>query len=101
MKPARRFTRAAAALGRSFDEASDGGRWPQWAGMPAPARHQFAARHQLASRSAYLVANSPSASSIANVWVTSLCGDGPSIRSGHPNAATRRALEDAWSRYHV
>ncbi len=102
MKLRRRIAAAASALfARSYDAASGGGRWPQWASMWAPARQQLAARHALASRSQFLIANSPAAASIADVWVTSIVGDGPSVRSGHPNAATRRALEDAWSRFYA
>ena len=92
--------RIASLLRRSFDAASGGHRWPQWASMWAPARQQLYARHQLASRSQYLIANSPSAASVADVWTTSLVGDGPSVRSGHPNEATRRAIEDAWGRFY-
>lgn len=91
---------ARALFGRSFDAASGGPRWPAWASMWAPARQQLFARHQLVSRSNYLTSNSPSAAAIADVWTTSIVGDGPSVRSGHPNAATRRALEDAWSRFY-
>jgi hypothetical protein len=41
-------------LGRSYDAASGGQRWPASASMWAPARQQLMARHQLASRSNYL-----------------------------------------------
>jgi lambda family phage portal protein len=92
--------RIARLFARSYDTASGGPRWPQWASMWAPARQQLFARHQLASRSNYLVANSPSAASIADVWTTSIVGDGPSVRSGHPDAAVRRALEGAWGRFY-
>ena len=85
---------------RSFDAASGGARWPQWASMWAPARQQLQARHQLASRSNYLISNSPSAASIADVWTTSVVGDGPSVRSNHPNEAIRNALEDGWRRFY-
>jgi lambda family portal protein len=97
-----RIARAANVLfgSRSFDAASGGHRWPEWASMWAPARQQLMARHQLASRSNYLIANSPSAASVADVWTTSTIGDGPSVRSGHPSEATRRALEDGWGRFH-
>jgi hypothetical protein len=58
------------------------------------------ARHQLSARSNYMIANSPSAASIADVWTVSVVGDGPSVRSGHPVEATRTALEDAWGRFY-
>jgi hypothetical protein len=78
---------AAALFRRDYAGATGGGRWPGWASMWAPARQQLMARHQLASRPNYLIANSPSAASIADVWVTSVIGDGPSVRSGHPDEA--------------
>jgi lambda family phage portal protein len=87
-------------LGRSFDAASGGNRWPQWASMWAPARQQLMARHQLYARAGYLISNSPSAASVADVWTSSLVGDGPSVRSGHPNEAIRGALEDGWARFY-
>jgi lambda family phage portal protein len=47
-------------------------------------------------KSTWLVSNAPIASSICHVFTTSLIGDGPSVQSGHPNRAMRRALEAVW-----
>ena len=101
MKLRQRIARAVdGLLGRSFDAASGGDRWPRWAAQWAPARQQLQARHALASRSNYLISNSPSAASIADVWTTSVVDDSPSVRSNHPNEAIRNALEDGWRRFY-
>ena len=87
---------------RAFEGAGGGPRSiaSAWGRMSDPVRAQLAARHGLAARGNYQTNNSPSAAAIADVWVTSLVGDGPSVRSAHPDEAMRRALEDAWSRFY-
>jgi lambda family phage portal protein len=100
--PIVRTTRTLAKmLRRAFDGAGSGGRWPVNGSMWAPARQALAARHQLSSRAGFLDANSPSAASIASVFVTNLVGDGPSVRSRHPNRAMRRALESAFATFYA
>ena len=95
------LTRIARALtGRGYDAAGGSGRWPACAQMCALPRQAEAARATLAKRAAYLVQNAPIGESIANVWSTNVVGDGPSVRSGHPNSAMRRALESAWLRFY-
>jgi len=84
-------------MGRSYEAGGGGPRWPAAALMPAPARQALAQRALIAQRAAWLTANAPLAESIANNWVTHLVGDGPSVRSRHPNEGIRRALEDAWN----
>jgi lambda family phage portal protein len=87
---------------RSFDAASGGPRSvaSAWATMASPVRSQLAARYQLAAKGHYQTNNSPSAASVADVWTTSLVGDGPSVRSGHPNEAIRTALEESWATFY-
>ncbi len=89
-------------LRRAFEAAGGGPRslTSAWATNADPVRAQLAARHQLAARGNYQVNNSPAAAAIADVWVTSLVGDGPSVRSGHPDEEVRAALEDTWSRFY-
>lgn len=100
MKLATRIRNAARALiGRGYDAASGSARWPAWASMWAPARQQLQARHQIASRAGYLIANSPTAASIVEKFTSHLIGDGPIVRSAHPIEAVRRALDEAWSRF--
>jgi lambda family phage portal protein len=89
-------------LFRDFDAASGGPRSvaSAWATMASPVRSQLAARYQLAAKGHYQTNNSPSAASVADVWTTSLVGDGPSVRSGHPNEAIRGALEKSWASFY-
>lgn len=88
---------------RGFEGAGSGPRSvaSAWATEASPVRSALAARPRLAQRAAYSVQNSPTASAIADVWTTHLVGDGPSVRSAHPDQATRRALEAAWSRFYT
>jgi hypothetical protein len=95
----RRIANAARAAVRSFDAAGGAGRWPSEAAIWARTRQELAARPILAMRAGYLVENSPSAGSIEDQWADNLIGDGPSVRSGHPNETTRRTLEGAWLRF--
>jgi lambda family phage portal protein len=95
----RRF--AAKLLARGYEAAGASGRWPAAAMMTtAPARQAEAARPRLAAGAAHLLANAPIAESAANTFCTGLVGDGPSVRSAHPNRAVRRALESAWNRFY-
>ena len=95
-----RFLRATTALlRRTFDAGGGGPRWPAAAIMASQPSAALAARSVLARKGAYLVNNAPIAASIAEVWATSLVGDGPSVQSRHPDPAMRRALELAWGRF--
>jgi lambda family phage portal protein len=68
--------------------------------MVSPVRAQLAARHMLAGKTHYQINNVPSAAAIADTWVVSLCGDGPSVRSGHPDPNIAAALENAWAGFY-
>jgi lambda family phage portal protein len=95
-----RITRAWRALTgrRSFNAAGGSGRWPTSAIMPAPVSASLAARGPIAQRAAYLYSNSSYAAAYVESYVTNLIGDGPAIRSGHPDEATRQALETAFGK---
>ena len=86
-----------ALLGRSYEAAGSGSRWPAIATMAQPARQALASRSVIANRSAWLIANSPLGESIGSSWCVHLVGDGPSVRSRHPSADVRRRLEDGWN----
>lgn len=90
-----------ALMGRSYDAAGTSGRWPAGASTPAPVSAALAARGTVGQRAAYLFANSPYATAYIESFVTNLVGDGPSIRSGHPEAGTRKALERAFLRFYA
>jgi capsid protein len=66
--------------------------------MPAAASTLHAQRGVIAARASWLVQNAPIAEAVSNLYFTSLIGDGPSTRSGHPNRAIAQALDDAWLR---
>lgn len=90
----------AALMGRSLDAAGGSGRRPYSATMAAPASAMLAARGTVGQRSAYDYCNSPYVRAFVEALVTNLLGDGPSVRSGHPDAATRNALEAAFLRFY-
>lgn len=101
MKFGHRLRTAANALfGRQFDAAGASPRWPAQAIMASQPAAALAARSLLGRKASYLVNNAPLAAAITDTWCTSLIGDGPSVRSGHPNAAMRTALEAAWNRFY-
>lgn len=98
------ITRTVRRLFRRSYEAAGGG--PRsvasaWASEVSPVRSALAARPRLASRAQYSTQNSPTAAAIADVWTTHLVGDGPSVRSAHPDRAVRRALEALWSGFYT
>ena len=101
MKLTRRIAAAARAFTRGFDAASASPRWPAWASQVAPARQALAARHALASHAQYLTGNSPTGEGIVEKWQTNLIGDGPAVRSGHPDEAVRAALEDSFAGFYA
>ena len=92
------LTRARAAVRAFVGEPTT--RWPTWALRPSPARMALAERYRDSTRSAFLVSSVPVAATIAEVYRTSLIGDGPSVRSAHPNLAYRRACEAEWARFY-
>lgn len=98
--PTRLRNAVQALMGRSYDAAGTSGRWPAAASNPAPVSAALAARGTVGQRAAYLFANSPYATAYIEALTTNLVGDGPSIRSGHPDAATRKALERAFLRFY-
>jgi lambda family phage portal protein len=95
-----RITRAWRALTgrRSFDAAGGSGRWPAVASMPAPVSASLAARGPIAQRAAYLYGNGSYGAAFVEALVTNIIGDGPAIRSGHPDETTRQALEAAFTK---
>lgn len=87
-------------LGRSLDIAGGSGRWPANASLPAPLSQSLAARAIASQRSAYLAENSTYGAAFVESMVVNLIGDGPSLRSNHPDKATRQKLEKAWLRFY-
>ncbi len=88
--------RIASWFKRTFESAGGGSRWPTTVAMTRPDRQALAARSLTASRASWLIANAPTAEAIVSGWATHLIGDGPSLRSLHPQAGMARALEASW-----
>jgi lambda family phage portal protein len=82
---------------RSYEAGGAGARWPLTASMASPVQQGLASRAVIARRASWLVANAPLGESAVLCFQTSLVGDGPSVRSRHPNEAIRAALEGAWN----
>lgn len=85
---------------RGYEGAGSGPRWPSGSIMAALPAAALAARPVLERKARWLVANTPIAESIANVWTTHVIADGPNARSAHPNRAMRRAADSAWTRFY-
>src|SRR5580704_6591205 len=84
------------SIGR-YDAAGASGRWPTEASTASLPLESLASRLIASHRMQYLIANAPVCESIANVLCTNLIGDGPAIRSGHPNTNMASALEESWN----
>src|ERR1700689_4524338 len=83
--------------GGYMDAAGNSGRWPRENSIASLPIAGLASRLVLSHRAQYLLQNAPICESIANVLVTNLIGDGPAIRSGHPNPSMARALEQSFN----
>ena len=82
---------------RSGIEAGGGGRrWQGAAMLASPEQSTLAARGAAQQRASALYLNTPYANRIVEAWVAALIGKGWQARSQHPDAATRRALSDAF-----
>ncbi|MGH6866089.1 MAG: phage portal protein [Methyloceanibacter sp.] len=83
---------------RNFESAGAGSRWPVPVMMASPHRQVLAARSLTETRANWLVGNTGIAESVVASWANSAIGDGPTVRSNHPNRAMANALEAAWLR---
>jgi hypothetical protein len=86
-----------ALLGRAYEAGGSGPRWPAISAMAQPAQQALAQRALISQPAAWLTANAPLAESIVLNFQANLIADGPSVRSRHPDAAVRSALEGAWN----
>jgi lambda family phage portal protein len=83
--------------GGRMDAAGNSGRWPREAMTPSLPIESLASRRMVSWRAQYQIMNAPVVESIANVLCTNLIGDGPAIRSGHPNKNMASVLEQSWN----
>jgi lambda family phage portal protein len=91
----------ARALTRSmgFDGAAGGRRLRNQGTLDLPLASQVAARQTLARRARYLEANNGYAAAGVNAWASALVGCGIKPQSAHPDAATRKAINEAFDRW--
>ena len=87
-------------FGRSLDIAGGSGRWPASSSLSAPVLETLAARARASQRAGYLAESSTYGAAFAEAMTVNLVGDGPSLRSTHPDTTKRAALEGAWMRFY-
>ncbi len=85
--------------GSSFDASGHGDRWPRSSQLWSPVSQSLAAAGPISTRADWLANNSPTAASYVDVNVNNLVSTGPTVRSGHPDEATRRLLEQRWQQF--
>jgi lambda family phage portal protein len=98
-RQAARYEARMATRALGYDGAAGGRRGRGMGDIPLAIPAQLAARQPLARRARYLVANNGHAAAGANVWESALIGCGIKPQSAHPDEATRRAINAAWSRW--
>ncbi len=84
---------------RRFDAAGGGRRWSGNPTMGPLNVEVLAAAPAIRRRAAYFARNNPWLSNGVEALVSNLVGSGIRPVSKHPNAATRKALQDAFSRW--
>jgi lambda family phage portal protein len=84
---------------RNFDAAGASGRWPEAASLWAQNSQSLQQRSVITKRSNYLAHNSPTGASFVEAWVTNLIGDGPTIKSAHPDPAVAKQLEQSFANW--
>jgi Phage portal protein, lambda family len=84
---------------RSFEVAGGSGRWPQSAMLWSPVNESLAASKVARKRVAYLVENSPLASSLVQTFITAAVGDGPTARSNIEDPDERADIERRWNSF--
>jgi lambda family phage portal protein len=94
-----RIATASRAFKRSFDAAGGSGRWPRKAQVWAQNSESLAARKLIGNRTAYLTHNSPHGSSFVESWTSALVGDGPTVRSAHPDEERRKEIESRFAEW--
>ena len=85
--------------GHVFDAAGHGDRWPLSSQIWSPVSQSLAAAQPISTRADWLANNSPTAAAYLQCWIDNLVATGPTVRSQHPDEATRRVLEKSWNRF--
>ncbi|MGY4297136.1 capsid protein [Bradyrhizobium sp. i1.4.4] len=97
---ARRALRAFTRSFSGFDVTGDSGRWPTGYMLNAPVTQSLAAARLASRKIAHQVENNALISSIVQNTVTAIVGDGPSVRSTHPDAEVNAHLQRAWNAFY-
>jgi lambda family phage portal protein len=84
---------------RNFDAAGGSGRWPGAASIWAQNSQSLQQRNVIEKRANYLIHNSPTGAAFSESWVTNLIGDGPTIKSAHPDLDVAKRLEDNFAQW--
>jgi lambda family phage portal protein len=94
-----RLANAFRAGKRGFDAAGGSGRWPDAASMWAQNSQSLQQRSVITKRVNYLAHNSPTGASFVEAWVCNLVGDGPTIKSAHPDPDVAKQLEKSFGEW--
>lgn len=81
---------------RQIEAGGGGRRWEGAGVLQAPQQQTLAARGAAKARAAAAVMNNPIANRIQEAWAPALVGKGWQARPQHPDAATRKALAEAF-----
>ncbi|MGW1423847.1 phage portal protein [Bradyrhizobium manausense] len=93
--------RAFARAFSGFDVAGGSGRWPISYTLNAPITQQLAASRLASRRISHQAENNALVAAIVQNGVTAIVGDGPTVRSAHPDAATNEHLQRAWNAFYA
>ncbi|MFB6448935.1 phage portal protein [Bradyrhizobium tunisiense] len=96
---ARNTLRALMRSASGYDAASGSARWPHSYALPAPISQQLAASRVAARKIGHQSQNNALIASIIQHAVTAIVGDGPSVRSAHPDPQIAAQLHAAWNKF--
>ncbi|MBR0880090.1 lambda family phage portal protein [Bradyrhizobium japonicum] len=98
----KRTARAFRAFARSFsgyDITGGSGRWPQNYMLNSPVTQSLAAARLASRKIAHQAENNALISSIVTNTATAIVGDGPTVRSAHPDAEVNAQLQRVWNAF--
>ncbi|WP_445222307.1 phage portal protein [Bradyrhizobium sp. Pa8] len=99
----KRTTCALRAFARSFsgyDITGGAGRWPHSYMLNAPVAQSLAAARLASRKIAHQAENNALVSSIVTNAATAIVGDGPTVRSAHPDPDVNAHLQRVWNEFY-
>ena len=84
-----------------YDVTGGSGKWPAQYALTAPISQQLMATRLASRKISWLVENSALVASIVQNAVTAIVGDGPTVRSAHPDPAVNTYLQNAWNAFYA